>query len=194
MIIMEYMKRGTLKETLETLHKQEGRDNIDWSRRVHMALGGALGLFRIHSMVPPMLHCCVDSKKFLVDRSYEVKITDVGFAHTRSSSGKNHETRSIGYSAPELVMSKRHPYDSRSEIFSFGVVMLEIATCKEPNKDDDELTEQVPDLSNLPEKYMALVNRCRDKERDLRPMAVDLVEELQHIENDLDEDVEMICE
>ncbi|XP_072043543.1 mixed lineage kinase domain-like protein [Amphiura filiformis] len=201
MIIMEYMKRGTLKETLQTLDKKEGRDNIDWSRRVHMALGGALGLYRIHSMVPPMLHCCIDSKKFLVDRSYEVKIADLGFVHTRTSSGKNHEKRSIGYSAPEHMMNSSTPYDERSEIFSFGVVMWEIVTCKEPydklKSDDDipyymvekEKAEQVPDLPNLPCKFKDLINKCRSRntERDLRPSAADLVENLQYIENSIDD-------
>ncbi|XP_072043623.1 mixed lineage kinase domain-like protein [Amphiura filiformis] len=118
MIIMEYMERGTLKETLNALHKKEGRDNIDWSRRVHMALGGALGLYRIHSMQPPMLHCCIGIKKFLVDRSYEVKIADVGFAHTRTSTGKDYETRTICYSAPEHLMNPHMKYDEHSEMYA----------------------------------------------------------------------------
>ena len=74
MIVMEYLERGTLQKTLQELDKTEGKSNIDWTRRVHMALGGALGLYRIHSMQPPMLHCCIDSKKFLVDKHYEVKV------------------------------------------------------------------------------------------------------------------------
>ncbi|XP_072043519.1 mixed lineage kinase domain-like protein [Amphiura filiformis] len=203
MIIMEYMQRGTLKETLVTLNEKEGTNHINWSRRVHMALGGALGLYRIHSMVPPMLHCCIDSKKFLVDRFYEVKIADLGFVHTRTSSGKNKEKRSIGYSAPEHMMDASTPYDERSEIFSFGVVMWEIVTCKEPYenlKSDDDLphymvkkeeAEQVPDLPNLPGKFKDLINkcRCRKTERDLRPSAAgtDLVEKLQDIEKSIDD-------
>ena len=74
MVVMEYMPRGTLREVLTHLHKTEGTGRINWTRRVHMALGGALGLYRIHSMRPPMLHSAIDSAKFLVDRSYEVKV------------------------------------------------------------------------------------------------------------------------
>ena len=76
MIVMEYMSRGTLQAALQKLHKKEGTDNINWVRRVHMALGGALGLYRIHSMQPnAMLHCSIDSTKFLVDRNFEVKVS-----------------------------------------------------------------------------------------------------------------------
>ena len=74
MIIMEYMDRGTLQTALQKLHKKEGT-RINWVRRVHMALGGALGLYRIHSMQPPMLHCSIDSMKFLVDKNFEVKVS-----------------------------------------------------------------------------------------------------------------------
>ena len=74
MIVMEYMHLGTLKDVLQNLHQREGNSNINWLRRVHMALGGALGLYRIHNMQPPMLHCSIDSTKFLVDRNYEVKV------------------------------------------------------------------------------------------------------------------------
>ena len=74
MVVMEYMHNGTLREVLKDLHKSEGTARINWTRRVHMALGGALGLYRIHSMQPPMLHSAIDSTKFLVDRNYEVKV------------------------------------------------------------------------------------------------------------------------
>ncbi|XP_072013782.1 mixed lineage kinase domain-like protein isoform X2 [Amphiura filiformis] len=199
MIIMEFMDRGTLKDALQKLHKKEGTDNINWGRRVHMALGGALGLYRIHSMQPPMLHCAIDSTKLMVDKNFEVKISDVGFAHTRSSSGREHVKRAISYYAPEHLDNPNQRYDERSEMYGYGVVMWEIVSCLEPYaelKSDDEKmqylmekkeVEKVPSVKGLPKEFKSVINKCRKIDRDLRLLSGELVDVLQRIEESLEE-------
>ena len=74
MIVFEYMNRGTLRQFLDHA-KSNNLAEFSWSKRIHMALGGALGLYRIHSMTPPMLHCAIGSDKFLVNSSWEIKVS-----------------------------------------------------------------------------------------------------------------------
>ena len=71
MIVFEYMNEGTLRQFLDHAKSNE---EFTWSRRIQMALGGALGLYRIHSIEPPMLHCAIGSDKFLVNSNWEIKV------------------------------------------------------------------------------------------------------------------------
>ena len=73
MIVFEYMNKGTLRQFLDHMKANNFAD-FPWKRRIHMALGGALGLYRIHNMQPPMLHCAIGSDKFLVNSNWEIKV------------------------------------------------------------------------------------------------------------------------
>lgn len=64
------MERGDLRHALD----HDDAKTLSWEQRIQMALDGALGLFFIHDMNRPMLHRGLASNKFMVDRSWTVKV------------------------------------------------------------------------------------------------------------------------
>ena len=72
MIVSEYMSRGNLRSLLQD-YKDRPSD-LSWERRIYMANGGALGLYRIHHLDPLMLLGDIGSDKFLVSSDYKLKV------------------------------------------------------------------------------------------------------------------------
>ncbi|XP_072013784.1 mixed lineage kinase domain-like protein [Amphiura filiformis] len=187
MIVFEYMNKGTLRQFLDHM-KANNFTEFPWKKRIHMALGGALGLYRIHNMQPPMIHCAIGSDKFLVNSNWEIKICDVGFAKTRVSAGKSNKKKnlSIIYFAPELLNNKQN-YDERSEIYGYGIVMWEIATCDLPFKEMDpgqqaqfvmeKKKESLP--NDCPQCFADIIDVSRSSDRLERPLTGEIVELLQ---------------
>jgi hypothetical protein len=78
-----------------------------------------------HSPSPPR-SCCV---LFPCCRWQQVKIADFGVARMIETSGHmTAETGTYRWMAPEVIEHK--PYDEKADVFSFGVVMWELLTCK----------------------------------------------------------------
>ncbi|KAH0619457.1 hypothetical protein JD844_000100 [Phrynosoma platyrhinos] len=84
------------------------------------------------------LHRCINSTNFLVAKGYCVKLSGFKLEQTESSiSGRlkektPKEVASSAYICPEGLASVNHPYSKASEIYSFGIVLWEIATGKIP--------------------------------------------------------------
>ncbi|XP_077979536.1 mixed lineage kinase domain-like protein [Glandiceps talaboti] len=177
--IMEYMP-WTLREVLD--HKKH---NLNVRLQIRMALEGASGLFRIHNGEPPMLHRCVSSVTFLVNEDLHVKISDVRFCLTKSSAARHSSSSkktNLTYIAPEhLQPSGIHlKYNERSEVYSYGIVMWEIATFKTPyegmtDKQIDDYVvnkkkmEPIPSDCTCPPDLCNLIDRCRSHNELLRP-------------------------
>ncbi|XP_077309522.1 mixed lineage kinase domain-like protein [Lithobates pipiens] len=168
-LVMELCEKGTLRELLQT------ELDLDWDRRVLMALDAAKALYRLHQTEEKaILHGNLSSSKYLVDGTYCVKLSGFGFSNTESSirSPSNMETRrkdrELEYIAPE-TWQDFNAYDKRSEIYSLGVVMYEIATGK-PAFHGLEVTED--NLGEMQKKWWASLDNeipssCPGMFRDL---------------------------
>lgn len=125
-LVMEYCEKGTLRELL----KRE--PDLSWERRVQMSLDVARALYRLHQTeMKAILHGSLSSNKFLVDGMYCVKLSGFALSKTESSMRRNpveskEEIRELVYLAPE-TWHDLNIYDKRSEIYSLGVVIFEIA-------------------------------------------------------------------
>ncbi|KAK6915311.1 Leucine-rich repeat-containing N-terminal, plant-type [Dillenia turbinata] len=131
MIVYEYMPNGNLGTVLHG--KEAGKLLVDWVSRYNIAVGIAQGLAYLHhDCHPPVIHRDIKSNNILLDANLEARIADFGLA--RMMLHKN-ETVSIvagsyGYIAPEYGYSMK--VDEKSDIYSFGVVLLELLTGKMP--------------------------------------------------------------
>ncbi|KAK6143971.1 hypothetical protein DH2020_020791 [Rehmannia glutinosa] len=131
MIIYEFMENGSLGEALHG--KREGRLLVDWVSRYNVAVGVALGLAYLHhDCHPPVVHRDVKSNNILLDEDLEARIADFGLAKLML---KENETVSMvagsyGYIAPEYGYTMK--IDEKSDIYSFGVVLMELLTGKRP--------------------------------------------------------------
>ncbi|XP_068666125.1 MDIS1-interacting receptor like kinase 1-like [Aristolochia californica] len=131
MIIYECMPNGSLGEALHG--KQEGRMLVDWVSRYNIAVGVAQGLAYLHhDCSPPVIHRDVKSNNILLDGNLEARIADFGLARMmiRKNETVSMVAGSYGYIAPEYGYTLK--VDQKSDIYSFGVVLMELLTGKKP--------------------------------------------------------------
>ncbi|KAJ4967697.1 hypothetical protein NE237_014398 [Protea cynaroides] len=131
MMVYEYMPNGSLGEALHG--KQAGRLLVDWVSRYNVAVGVAHGLAYLHhDCHPPIIHRDVKSNNILLDTNLEARIADFGLA--KKMPQKNQTVSmvagSYGYIAPEYGYTLK--VDEKSDIYSYGVVLMELLTGKRP--------------------------------------------------------------
>ena len=148
---------------------------FDWKHRVRALVGLASVLNFMHrSSDPPVMHRDVKSANMVLDQALRVKLIDCGIAkllsaedvHARDA-GKTMFTMAAtaggvlgtpGYMCPRYTGGGK--FGEKSEVFSFGVVVLELLTGR--------LTENVPE--GLYVHYL----HPEDYEEELTPAAADL--------------------
>eukprot|EP00850_Spirogloea_muscicola_P001951 SM000007S20911 [mRNA] locus=s7:899401:905780:+ [translate_table: standard] len=128
-IVTEFLPRGSL---YRLLHRQHANTTIDIARRLRMALDVAKGMNYLHSSNPPIVHCDLKSPNLLVDKNWVVKVCDFGLSkiknHTFLTSKSTAGTPE--WMAPEVL--RNEPSNEKSDIFSFGVILWELATLEKP--------------------------------------------------------------
>ncbi|XWS36500.1 hypothetical protein CRYUN_Cryun20dG0090000 [Craigia yunnanensis] len=131
MIVYEFMHNGSLGEALHD--KQAGRLLVDWVSRYNIALGVAQGLAYLHhDCHPPVIHRDIKSNNILLDANLEARIADFGLARmmVRKNETVSMVAGSYGYIAPEYSYTLK--IDKKIDIYSSGVVLLELLTGKWP--------------------------------------------------------------
>ncbi|KAF7809420.1 G-type lectin S-receptor-like serine/threonine-protein kinase LECRK2 [Senna tora] len=127
LLVYEYMSNGSLSDLL---FKAEMR--LSWKQRVKIALDVARGILYLHEECEVrIVHCNIKPQNILLDEAWTAKISDFGLArllnpeHSRTTTGN--EVIS-GYLAPEW--QKEASISAKADIYSFGVVLLEIICCR----------------------------------------------------------------
>ncbi|XP_004980854.2 G-type lectin S-receptor-like serine/threonine-protein kinase LECRK1 [Setaria italica] len=131
LLVYEYMSNGSLAERL---FRSGGGDGPPaWGERMGIALDVARGLHYLHDELDSrVIHCDVKPQNILMDASGTAKIADFGLAklllpdQTRTFTGVR-GTR--GYMAPEWYRGVG-PLTVKADVYSYGVVLLEIVTCR----------------------------------------------------------------
>ncbi|XP_044460801.1 receptor-like protein kinase HSL1 [Mangifera indica] len=131
LLVYEYMPNGSLGDLL---HSSKG-GLLDWPIRYKIIVDAAEGLSYLHhDCVPPIVHRDVKSNNLLLDGDFGACVADFGVAKVVDSCGKPKSMSviagSCGYIAPEYAYTLR--VDEKSDIYSFGVVILELVTGKRP--------------------------------------------------------------
>ncbi|MED6144734.1 hypothetical protein PIB30_018206 [Stylosanthes scabra] len=134
LLVFEYMPNGNLRDRLDGVFGK----NMDWSTRVNIALGAARGLEYLHEAAAPrILHRDVKSTNILLDENWHAKITDLGMAKNLIADdilscpdSPERMQGTFGYFAPEYAIVGRASLES--DVFSFGVVLLELISGRQP--------------------------------------------------------------
>ncbi|KAF7851937.1 hypothetical protein BT93_L1649 [Corymbia citriodora subsp. variegata] len=123
-LVYEYMPNGSLD-----CHLFGDRGALPWDTRYKIALGLALGIYYLHEEAGHcVLHRDIKSANVLLDMDFKTKLGDFGVAKLVDSQISNQMTAVVGtfgYLAPEYIYHGK--VSKESDIFSFGVVALEIA-------------------------------------------------------------------
>ncbi|KAL2240466.1 probable inactive receptor kinase At1g27190 [Sesamum indicum] len=132
LLVYKHLSNGTLGSML--------RGNaavLDWPTRFRIALGAARGLAWLHhGCHPPILHQNISSNVVLLDEDFDARVMDFGLARLLTSSESNESSfvygdlGEIGYVAPEY--SSTMVASVKGDSYSFGVVLLELATGLKP--------------------------------------------------------------
>lgn len=195
LIIMEYCERGSLRQVLDSSDCR-----LSWHLKARMCLDAAKGLYRLHhTEEKSRVHGCINSSKFLVTESYTVKLGGFELAKTETSlkkPTKDKEIRSLCYSSPQTLSNINHTYSRECEMYSFGIVLWEVATRKKPfegwsNKEiyqkvcQEKYQEPLPE--DCPKGLEELIRACRAYDSFQRPSAGVLVDKLRSVVAQLEE-------
>ncbi|KAL2926887.1 Proline-rich receptor-like protein kinase PERK8, partial [Bienertia sinuspersici] len=132
LLVYEFVPNGTLEYHLHNTNKPV----MQWSLRVKVACGSARGITYLHEDCHPrIIHRDIKSANILIDSNYEAQVADFGLAKIAQEleSNTHVSTRvmgTFGYMAPEYASSGK--LTEKSDVFSFGVVLLEIITGRKP--------------------------------------------------------------
>ncbi|KAG0234249.1 hypothetical protein BGW42_006754, partial [Actinomortierella wolfii] len=180
-LIMDYAEGGSLSQAIE-----DGRV-ADWETKTRIAQEIVRGLDYIH--YKGILHRDLKSHNVLLTSHMEVKLCDFGLATIKARSVSKSTEQTVGtfrWMAPELL-GARPKYSTKSDMYSLGMVMWEMAAnCTVPFKDqpDEHIVvsivkngerEKLPD--DVPREYSQWVQRCWEHDPEKRPEANEMVTE-----------------
>ncbi|KAM4553737.1 interleukin-1 receptor-associated kinase 4 [Fundulus diaphanus] len=201
-IVYAFMANGSLLDRLACL---DGSPPLSWRQRCLIAEGTARGLEYLHSN--HHVHRDVKSANILLDENFVAKISDFGLTrasakHTSTTMMTDRVVGTRAYMAPEALRGQITP---KSDVFSFGVVLLEILSGlppadenKEPqflmdirddidDEDEDLTLEQFVDrkmtdweLSQV-ESIYCLASNCLDDRKNRRPVIKQVFSEIHSV-------------
>nr|CAB3476183.1 unnamed protein product [Digitaria exilis] len=136
LLVYEYMPNGSLDQHLfrrSGANQQQPTPISTWDTRYNMVKDIATGLQYVHHEYEPrVLHRDIKANNIMVDSGFQGRLGDFGLACVVAN-GKEPYTDigapgTLGFRAPEYIHSGKAT--TKSDIFAFGVLVLEIVTGK----------------------------------------------------------------
>ncbi|KAK4475998.1 hypothetical protein MN116_001232 [Schistosoma mekongi] len=131
-IISELMENGSLKQYMQKLLP----DQVKMTNLLEMIRDVVRGMMYLEEQ--HYVHRDLRSSNILVDSKNRLKVADFGLAHVLSGTdeyiGTLHTKYPVRWTAPEGILSQA--YSTKSDIWSFGILVYEILTfCELPYKE-----------------------------------------------------------
>ncbi|CAA2955262.1 LEAF RUST 10 DISEASE-RESISTANCE LOCUS RECEPTOR-LIKE PROTEIN KINASE-like [Olea europaea subsp. europaea] len=152
-LVYDYVPNGTLSDHLHGKKSLYLKGALNWNTRVDIALQIAMAIEYLHfSVVPPVVHRDITSSNVFVEKDMRVRVGDFGLSRllvcSETSMASSNSSEGVrtgpqgtpGYVDPDYYRSFR--LNEKSDIYSFGVVLLELITgmrAVDQNRDKAEM-------------------------------------------------------
>ena len=189
-IVMELIEGITLKQYIES------KGALNWKETAHFALQIAKALDHAHSR--GIVHRDIKPHNIMVLRNGTVKVADFGIARgiAKGNTLRKEALGSVHYISPE--QAKGEHVDARSDLYSLGVVMYEMATGKQPYEGTSPInvalqhingTAVMPSVLNsqIPAGLEQIIVKAMEKDPENRyDSAVSMADAIEQFQNDPD--------
>ncbi|CAM0954338.1 unnamed protein product [Alopecurus aequalis] len=133
LLVYAHMDNGTLRDHLDA-SPDPAPASWNWKTRVEVLLGAAVAIKHLHCRAEPLLiHSNVTSSNMLLDRSWTPRLCGFGASVWREPDEESQAVdvvHTYGYADPEYCDTGR--LKPASDVYSLGVVILEVLTGKKP--------------------------------------------------------------
>ncbi|KAK9845513.1 hypothetical protein WJX81_008391 [Elliptochloris bilobata] len=200
-MVTEWCARGSLFDVLQKASKNPSlAPQLDWPRRLNIALDAAKGVLALHSHKPPILHRDLKSPNLLIDKHWRCKIADFNLSRIMDSPVVSSiAANNPRWLAPEVILHQR--YSKAADVFSFAVVLWELAVWQLPWEDlgPFQIMCAISEKGERPEvpseapgalpggtfpgflAYCALMRRCWGEDPAARPSFEAIIAELRSL-------------
>jgi eukaryotic-like serine/threonine-protein kinase len=193
-IVMQYLEGETLADLI-----YEGRLDAQQTLPLALQMVGALTEAHAHGII----HCDIKPRNLVLTADGKLKVLDFGLAKiiqggqnvagVRNAPSQTSQAGlilgTVAYMSPEQLRGKR--LDFRSDVFSVGVVLYELASAKHPFAQENDaetiaaiLTSQPPyGVNGFPHRLERVIKKCLEKDRERRyQSASELLLDLQNLQ------------
>ncbi|XVE75214.1 hypothetical protein DITRI_Ditri12bG0077600 [Diplodiscus trichospermus] len=127
-LIYEFMPNGSLADLLS---EEKVKQSLGLAKLIEIAIGVAHGIEYLHNGCESrILHLDIKPQNVLLDHSMNPKISDFGLAKVYSRNQSNVTMTgargTIGYIAPEIFMRNLGNPSHKSDVYSYGMLLLEM--------------------------------------------------------------------
>ncbi|XP_065601277.1 atrial natriuretic peptide receptor 2-like [Cyrtonyx montezumae] len=177
-IVTEYCPKGSLHDVL--LHEDIP---LNWGFRFSFATDIAQGMAYLHHH--KMYHGRLKSSNCVIDDRWVCKIADYGLQlYRKEDSSEEYQQHFIQiYMAPEIHSLLDFEPNSMTDVYSYAIILLEIATRSDPMSKDavpsaecswclplpELISEKAEDSCPCPSDYIELIRKCRKNNPVQRP-------------------------
>ncbi|XP_040260071.1 LEAF RUST 10 DISEASE-RESISTANCEUS RECEPTOR-LIKE PROTEIN KINASE-like 2.8 isoform X4 [Aegilops tauschii subsp. strangulata] len=136
-LIYDYMPNGSL-ERYAFKDGSEGGNILGWEKLFDIAVGIARGLEYLHrGCNTRIVHFDIKPHNILLDQNFCPKISDFGLAklclNKESVISIGGARGTIGYIAPEVYSKQFGAVSSKSDVYSYGMMVLEMVGARDKN-------------------------------------------------------------
>ncbi|KAL2491360.1 putative receptor-like protein kinase [Abeliophyllum distichum] len=152
LLVYEYMPNKSLEDHLFSMSFPP----LSWDQRLQIVLGAAQGLAYLHEELEvQVIYRDFKSSNVLLDEDFKPKLSDFGLAREGPVGGQTHVSTAVvgtyGYAAPDYIETGH--LTSKSDVWSFGIVLYEILTGRRSLERERPRSEQK--LLNWVKQYPA---------------------------------------
>lgn len=203
MLVYEFMPNGTLRDWLSA----KAKGILNFSTRLRIALGSAKGILYLHTEAePPIFHRDIKATNILLDSNLTAKVADFGLSRLAPNLDAEGNVPGYvstvvkgtpGYLDPEYFLTRK--LTDKSDVYSLGVVFLELLTCMHPISHGKNIVREVMTAyqsgmmfsiidsrmgsypSECLERFATLALSCCDDKTEKRPAMLAVVRELENL-------------